>query len=297
MANSIKRLLLPEDYERDTDGLSWTTKERYTYLTPPTSLNFVELDSGYEIGDQNPDATGSIIDSIDIEAEDTLNFIVTVNYIPRQVSAVNSGNLQTGQVEVQFNTWYSTKVVEYDTVDSSPIANSAGDAPNPLPVRQVPNDEIVIVRRESSFNLSRTQDKGKINSSAFTLVGVSIPQYCAMLSDYSFTVIYDEDNNVDGYNVRYAFQTNYKKNFSGAIIGFKLELLDAGFNKLTTANDQDTSTPILSNKSKIAPATAVKLDGSGQVLTGANPTPVYYEKVADDVVNFTGYGLPTSWPY
>ena len=284
--------ILPEGYERAYEGVTISQEEFIVLDVPPASFAEVEILSGYSTGDPHPVNSQSILDNYEIEAISPVQYKISLDYVPRNTSRSEGG--ATPQTRVQFNTWYSTRVAEFDTVTGDAVANSAGDAPNPLPSIQVPHDEIILIKRQSSFDLSRTKDKGKVNSSAFTLVGISIPENCAMLSDYRFDVVYDDLGNVE-YDVTYAFKTNFKENAGGTVIGFKLEILDAGYFKIDGAD----RVQIRSNKSKTLPVEPVRLNGSGAVLTPELPsTPsVYYERLIHERADFGSWGLDTTWPY
>lgn len=286
--NTFQRLL-PAGYNREYEGVTLEVEQFITLDVAPASFSEVETLSGHVLGDAHPINVTSILDSFPIKAISPTQYVINLTYLPRQISQSNGG--ASPQTRVSFNTWYTTRVAEFDTVTGLAVANSAKDAPNPLPSVQIPHDEIVLVKRQSSFDLSRTKDKGKVNSSAFTLVGVSIPINCAMLSDYTFTTV-ENDLGVISYDVTYSFKTNFKKNQAGTIIGFELEILDAGYNKL----EAGVSTTIRSVKTKSLPVEPVRLNGAGAVLATASPS-VYYERLIHEQANFGSWGLDTTWPY
>lgn len=282
--------LKPESYTREYEGVSLELQEFITLDVPPANVKEVETLSGYNLGESHPVNTQSILDDLVIESTSPTQYVLNLTYIPRQISQnENTGGVP--QVRVQFETWYTERVAEFDTISGLPIENSAGDPYNPRPVVQVPNDEIILVRRQSSVDLTRNADKGKVNDVAFTLVGVSIPPFCAMLSDYRFEPVYDDDGNVE-YDVTYAFKTNYKKNQAGTVIGFKLELLNAGFRFLTTPNDKTTARDYV-NDDGSTPIEPVKINADGTIPATAN----YKEFLIHETEDFGAWGLPTAWPY
>lgn len=281
--------LLPVSYERAYEGVTISEEVMLILDVAPASFSEVETIAAYSTGSAHPVNSQSILDNFEIEAISPTQYKINLDYVPRNTSKTEGG--ATPQTRVQFNTWYTTRVAEFDTVSGLAVANSAKDAPNPLPSIQIPHDEIVLVKRQSSFDLTRTKDKGKVNSSAFTLVGITIPENCAMLSDYRFDVVYDDLGNVE-YDVTYAFKTNFKENAGGTVIGFALEILDAGFNKLVAGESE----PIRSNKTKTLPVEPVRLDGAGAVLPIASAS-VYYERLIHERADFGTWGLDTTWPY
>lgn len=289
ITNRIFRLL-PERYDREYEGVTIEAIEFITLDVAPANLKEVETLSGYVLGAANPTNAQSILDDFSIEATTPTQYVFSLSYVPKQSSKSNESG-GAPQIHVQFGTWYTDRVVEFDTVSGNPIANAVGDAPNPLPVIKIPNDEIIFTRRQTTVDLTRNASKGRINDTAFTLVGVSIPQYCGMLSDYSFQVVYDDDGNVE-YDVTYAFKTSQKKNNAGSVIGFKVEIANTGFNFYKVAStppaipyrNDDNTIPVSSKD--------LKLDGT--VNNGAR---VYNEFVIHDTEDFSTWGLPTAWPY
>jgi hypothetical protein len=282
--------LLPESYERQYEGVSLGLEEFITLDVAPANLAEVEILAGYTLGDASLTNPESILDGLDFKATSPTQYTFSLVYVPKQLSQSNGG--ATPQVQVQFGTWYTDKVAEFDTVTQLPIQNTVGDAPSPLPVVSVPNDEIIFTRRQSSVDLTRNSKKGRINDTAFDLVGVSIPQYCGMLSDYRFQPVFDDVGGVT-YDVTYAFKTNYKKNVTGDQIGFKIELLNAGFSFFSTLNDPTTKTKY-ENDDGSFPVDPVKINEDGTV---PNVTPFYTEFVIHDTEDFSTWGLPTAWPY
>ena len=282
--------LLPASYSREYEGVTLEVEEFITLDVAPASFAEVETLSGHVLGESHPINVTSILDDFPIKAISPTQYVLNLTYVPRQISQSNGG--ASPQTRVQFGTWYTTRVAEFVTITPTlAVANSAKDAPNPLPSIQIPHDEIIITKRQSSFDLTRTADKGKVNSSAFNLVGVNIPENCGMLSDYRFETV-EDDAGVISYDVTYAFKTNFKKNVSGTVIGFKLEILDAGYNKLVAGE----SVTIRSNKTKTLPVEPVRLDGAGAVLPVASAS-VYYERLIHERADFGSWGLDTTWPY
>ena len=285
--------LLPESYDRSYEGVSLGIEEFITLDVAPASRREVETLSGYTLGDAHPVNTQSILDSFTFDALSPTQYVFKLSYIPKQLSD-SENTLGVPQVNVQFNTWYTEKVAEFDTLTSLPIENSAGDPPSPRPVIQIPNDEIILTQRQTSIDTTRRQAKGRVNSSAFNLVGESIPAYCAMLSDYRFNIVIVDYAGTVEYDVTYSFKTNYKKNVAGLVIGFKTEWLNAGFRFLTTASDKSTAKTYI-NDDWSTPVEPVKLNADGTVLP--TPTPIYNENLFLDTEDFGAWSLPTAWPY
>lgn len=201
--------------------------------------------------------------------------------------------------EVDFGRWTYQIVVDRDKVTGDPLVNPAGDPVDPLPVDTVSAITISITVKENSPNLGRIQDIGSINSSTVKIAGVSIPKYCGMFDDYR-TQPFRENEFVISFKNTLTFKLKYFKNKAGDRIGFKLETLNSGFNyideegeraeiKIQTAKDPDD----LSKGYDWVPVATPQLLTEDGFLT---ETASYTEYVVNDVINFSQFGLPTSYP-
>ena len=196
---------------------------------------------------------------------------------------------------VPFN-WSYSKVVTHDKETGEAILNPAGDPYDPPFTTPVPNIGWRITLRETNANMSRCFLIGQINKSAFTLLGLSIPKYCAQLSNYLPDPQYDEETGtlyfLNTYEIKLNFALSQDRNTR---IGFKQEVLNSGLNILLTANDFGTWAPIYSVKSLENTSVEHLLKADGTLLpNGSDPT--YSEWVINDLTGFSSFGLPTQYP-
>lgn len=203
--------------------------------------------------------------------------------------------------EVDLGKWSYQIVVDKDKETGGAIVNTANDPYDPLPVETIYSPSVSIKVKENSPNLSRIFDIGSINNNQVKIAGITIPKYCGMLVDYT-TEPYRETEDVISFMNTYTFDLNFKKNNAGTRIGFKLETVSAGFNYINNAKQYEIKVKTLpdpeaaegtGNEATWEPvATPQMLDVDGAVTT----TPYYQEWVVHDLVNFSLYGLPSSYP-
>lgn len=195
--------------------------------------------------------------------------------------------------KVAFGKWSYQIVVDRDKVSGDALENSAGDPIDPLPVESISAPILVITVKENGPNLGRIADIGSINSSQVKIAGVTIPKYCGQLDDYQ-PEPFDEGDDVISFKNTYTFKLKFFKNVDGDRIGFKLETLNAGFNFLDPDNSNAKTEITVADKDdeQVPVATPQLLASDGAKST----TPTYKEWVVNDVVNFSQYGLPSSYP-
>tara|TARA_R100000808_G_scaffold6699_2_gene19706 strand:+ start:4927 stop:5838 length:912 start_codon:yes stop_codon:yes gene_type:complete len=188
--------------------------------------------------------------------------------------------------------WSYQKVVTHDKESGDPIENPAGDPPlNPF-IRNVPNKGWKITLREGSPKTDLTYKIGDINNSSFTMLGVQVPKYCAQLADFSPNPQYDNEGNYYSLNT-YDIRWNFALAKDGKTrIGFKEEVLAAGYNELKTADKKSDGTRRLYGSDNEPISSPAKLGSNGKVTT----TPYYQQWVVDDLSDFSSLGLPTNYP-
>jgi len=295
MAELIKttELLFKNGYDRDNGGASKSISYRLTFDTNPESFEEVERLSGFLLGERHPISTHLVLVDISIESEDNCKFILNANWVPEQLSNLSTSEEGEEKPEVLIGTWWLDRVVTADTETGEPIENSAKSPPSSYPTVRIPQEEITIRQRERSIDFDRAQDQGQINDGTVQIAGRTVPKYCLMLMSYNYTAGYDEDGYVY-YDVEYVFRSNYTKNKSGDLIGFKLEWLDAGFNGLLLSGEKYV---IKFKGDKGVPTDPVKLDGAGKPLIPQTATSIYNENVLHFLTSFSGYPIPKDWPY
>jgi hypothetical protein len=188
-------------------------------------------------------------------------------------------------------TWTYQKVVTHDKVSGDPIENPAGDPPENPFVRNVPNVGWRITLRETSANMNRCFNVGDINSGAFTMLGLIVPAHCAQLVGYDPDPQYDANGNYFSLNT-YDVRWNFALANDGTRIGFKEETLASGYNELKTASDKTSGTRRLVGDDLQPISTPAKIGADGKLTT----TAYYQQWVVDDITDFSGFGLPTTYP-
>ena len=124
------------------------------------------------------------------------------------------------------------------------------------------------------------------------MLGQSIPKYCAQLYNYEPDPQYDAEGNffsLNTYDVRWNFALDQTGNTR---IGFREEVLAAGYNELKTAGDKSAGTRRLYGDDLEPISTPAKIGANGKITT----TPYYQKWVVDDLTNFAAFNLPTNYP-
>lgn len=209
-----------------------------------------------------------------------------------------SNNDRERRVTVKTGTWTYSVVVEQDKETKAAIANTANDPYDPKYVEQVSSPLVQITKRESNPKMERISQIGSINNTNVTICGIKAPKYCAQFSDYQSEPSYDEEGYLTFLNT-ITIKFKFFKNVSGQEIGFKLEVLNAGFNKILDGERTEIKVRTPKDESDISKgfdyvpiATPQMLDESGAPTT----TPYFQEWVVHDLMSFSSLGLPTSYP-
>ena len=237
--------------------------------------------------------TGDISAEIE-EADNAKVWRFELNYSTKGFSL--SVNDTERRVTVKTGTWTYSQVVEVDKETGEAIENTAGDPYDPKYVEQVSAPVVMITKRENSPKMDRIPLIGSINDANVTICGISAPKYCAMFSDYQSEPSYDEEGYLTFLNT-ITIKFKFYKNISGQEIGFKLETLSAGFNRILNGEKveirvKDPENPTDFDKA-VPVATPQPLDSAGGT---DGTTPYYQEWVVHDLMNFQTLKLPTAYP-
>ena len=217
--------------------------------------------------------------------------------ISAKYSAAGSVNNSSDNIEefrnkvVPFN-WSYSKVVTNDMETGEPIETYAGDPIDPPYMQVVPNIGWRVTLRETNANVQRNFLVGSINNAQFTMLGISVPKYCAQFSNYTPDPRYDSDSNLyflNTYEIKLNFALSQDRTTR---IGFKPENISAGFNQLKVASDKTGGTNRIYGADKQPVTKMVKLGENGQVTD----TAVYQQWVINNLTSFASFGLPTSYP-
>tara|TARA_R110002020_G_scaffold175493_1_gene367397 strand:+ start:13795 stop:14706 length:912 start_codon:yes stop_codon:yes gene_type:complete len=203
-------------------------------------------------------------------------------------------DLTSYRTEVVPFSWSYQRVVSIDKETGDAIENSAGDPFDPPFMEVVPNIGWRITMRETSANMSRCFSVGSINNASFQMLGLTIPKYCAQLSNFTPVPQYDEFGNffsLNTYEVKWNF--NESKEKANLKIGFKQEVLNAGYNALKTANDLTTIARRYLNNEPCVTQQKLKDDGTPELT---KDTADYLQFVVNDLADFSTFGLPLNYP-
>ena len=284
-------------------GAEQTQSVNVTFSDIVTNILDAKRISGFKQGQRHPDKeTLRISGAINCAIHDDDNAKVWVFDLTYTTLPLDDNQAEDDAdyiPEIKPGKWTYQVVVDRDKETGEALLNTAGDPYDPLPIDNVSAPLFNITVREYSDHIDRILLIGSINNAAFTLCGVPVPKYCAMLDDYDPTPYYDDDDNLTFKN-RFTIKLKFFKNKAGEQIGFKRESLQAGFNQINGDGvhaEITVKSPVdpddLSKGYTLEPvATPQMLDANGAVTT----TPFYVENVTFDLTNFGQFSLPTAYP-
>jgi len=246
--------------------------------------------SGFFCGLEHPNNVWLSLQSIEADSISGQEWVISLNYTTEQTNINNGGDAEDFKTDVQFSKWTYQRVVTKDKETGDDVVNKAGEPFDSPVVEEISCPVVSVTRRKTAPNMEIIQNIGSINSTAFTLVGIEIPKYCAQLSDYRVDRNQDQDGNAF-YTQTFEFKLNFNKSKdTGDTIGFKAEVANVGFNYTDGTKLQEI-------KIQNSPVTTPQfLDASGGYSTTSPPTPNYIQFVINDLFNFKTYNLPTRYP-
>jgi len=217
---------------------------------------------------------------------------ITAKYSQLGASASKSSNEESYRTEVVPFSWSYQRVVTIDKESGDAIENSAGDPFDPPFMEVVPNIGWRVTMRETSANMSRCFSVGSINNASFQMLGLTIPKYCAQLSNFTPVPQYDSDGNffsLNTYEVKWNFNVSKE---SGDKIGFRQEVLNAGYNALRTASDLSTKARRYFKNEPCVTPQKLKADGTPELTSAVD----YLQFTVNDLADFSAFGLPLNYP-
>ena len=246
--------------------------------------------SGFFCGLEHPNNVWLSLQSIEADSISGQEWVISLNYTTEQTNINNGGDAEDFKTDVQFSKWTYQRVVTKDKETGDDVVNKAGEPFDSPVVEEISCPVVSVTRRKTAPNMEIIQNIGSINSTAFTLVGIEIPKYCAQLSDYRVDRNQDQDGNAF-YTQTFEFKLNFNKSKdTGDTIGFKAEVANVGSNYTDGTKLQEI-------KIQNSPVTTPQfLDASGGYSTTSPPTPNYIQFVINDLFNFKTYNLPTRYP-
>lgn len=242
--------------------------------------------SGFFVGEAHPNNEWFSLISIDADAISGREWIIALNYSTDQT---NDNPSDTDfKTDVRHGKWFYQRVVTQDKETGLDVVNSAGETFDSPIIEEISCPILSVTRRRTSPNMDLIELIGSINSDEFTLVGVTIPKYCAQLSDYVIERGQDQDGN-GFYTQTFEFKLNFNTSkVTGERIGFKAEVANVGFR--VSKGDGKFANITYENQPITAPAFLTE-DG-----TSGTETPNYLQFVINNLSNFKSLNLPTRYP-
>tara|TARA_R110000824_G_scaffold218492_2_gene405207 strand:+ start:5224 stop:6129 length:906 start_codon:yes stop_codon:yes gene_type:complete len=253
--------------------------------------------SSYSIGMNHPNYTSMKLEGINATPHSGTEWFFEITWTDNQTRSSSSATPAQFKALIDYGSWSYQRVVEVDK--SNPlkiIQNSAGEKFDPPPLETITYPTISVTVRENTPNINFIEDVGSINSVAIDIVGVTIPLYCGMLADYKISPVTDPVTGVVRYNNTFTFQLNFNKDQSNSAvtIGFQSQIANVGLNELLSGEAKTQQ--ILDNNQEPVNTpqflTGGALANKGEVSRSAN----YLTYVINDLVDFSTFGLPTTYP-
>jgi hypothetical protein len=253
--------------------------------------------SGYTIGQNHPNYTSLKLRGISCDPVSGAEWMFTLNWNDNQTISSSSATPAQFKALIDYGSWSYQRVVEVDK--SNPliiIQNSAGEKFDPPPLETITYPTISVTVRENTPNINFIEDVGSINDASIDIVGVTIPAFCGMLADYKISPVTDPTTGVVRYNNTFTFQLNFNKDQSNSAvtIGFQSQIANVGLNELLSGETKTQQ--ILDNNLEPVNTpqflTGGALANKGEVSRSAN----YLTYVINDLVDFSTFGLPTTYP-
>ena len=249
--------------------------------------------SSYSIGMNHPNYTSMKLEGINATPHSGTEWFFEITWTDNQTRSSSSATPAQFKALIDYGSWSYQRVVEVDK--SNPliiIQNSAGEKFDPPPLETITYPAISVTVRENTPNINFVEDVGSINDASIDIVGITIPPYCGMLADYKISPVTDPVTGVVRYNNTFTFQLNFNKDQEDdtVTIGFKTQIANAGLNDL----DNLSAIPQQILDANLQPVNTPQfLDA----VTGiVSRSPNYLTFVVNDLVDFSTFGLPTTYP-
>ncbi len=292
MANILEQKVLLEgnsgDVNEDNTSINETVVIRFD-SDIIDSVEAIQL-SGFFIGNSHIDNDFLSIEAISANAFSGREWLFDIAYSSKQTTNNSSSpDEQAYKPIIGHGTWTYQRVVTQDKQTGLDITNKAGEPFDSPIIEEIACPTISVTVRKNSAGMKNIEKIGSINNTAFKLVGIDIPKYCAQLSDYQVNLAFDSDGDSFFENT-FVFKLNFNKSKStGATIGFIAEIANTGFK----AKDSEGNLFELkdSNGNEYTVPTFLSEDGSS-----ATESPNYLQFVVNDLENFSSLNLPTRYP-
>jgi hypothetical protein len=290
MANSATLSYLIEglSYTDSKEGRALSETCNIVFATAVTDPIDAQNVSGLTRGVQHRDLKFLFIDNVQFTAESGNDWTAQISYLPLPPSDNNKP--ATNKPKVTPYKWDYTEVVEYDKLTGDAFLNPAGDPLDPPFIIERSSFGFRIQVAEKRFSETKYAAIGSVNASALVICGVTVPAYCARLDLYDPKPAVDEKG-YPYFIVDYEVAISKKTDKDGAIIGFKEETLNQGFNYLDAGTKRKIFIKDV-NDEDIEPNEPQLLDSNGAVTT----TPSYTIRAPRPTVDFRQFNLPSKFP-
>lgn len=271
------------------DGKSYTNQLRiYIKFDTPMSNTVQAISAGgFIIGQEHPTASALSLASVSAEAVDGYNWFFDCEYNLEATYENDEEELEDARVKVEWGSWREEV--------SIPLLNGAGDLIDPSPVRPIYWPQIRITKPEQDPNPSRLLLQGHVNDAQISLLGITIPAYCAQLVEYSPQPMIDAEGE-EYFDNTFVINLCFKKaKADDSVIGFQKEYINAGFNVVNPSYPGTGETPTIPIVEKgVAVDTPRLLSADGtQVVKSDNINYILY--TPEETTAFNAFGLPTNY--
>lgn len=191
-------------------------------------------------------------------------------------------------------TWYRPIAAERDGENSAPILMSSGEPPESLPEMNIPEPGYRLEIRKNTYPANHRQMIGKVNSSPFTIGGVTYPKYCVQIEDVDPGQTQKDVNGNPFWIVTYTIKASEYVDSVGTRIGFRSDFVDRGFYRKVSGQ-----MIAIVDQSNSPPSSPRLLDGAGNLLNGTGiydpaGAPVVYRRFCvPALADFSTLKLPT----
>lgn len=253
--------------------------------------------SGYTIGQNHPNYSSFKLSGISCDPIKGNEWLFSLVWTDGATQSSSSATPAEFKALISYGSWSFQRVVEVDKQDNlTVIENSAGEKFDPPPLENITYPTISVTVRRNTPDIDFIEDVGSINLNAIDIVGVTIPAFCGMLADYRIEPVTDPQTGLVRYNNTFTFHLNFNKdqNDDTVTIGFKTQIANVGLNELKSGetipqrildlNQEPVNTPQFLKGGLLADKGEVSRD------------PNYLTYVINDVIDFTAFGLPTTYP-
>ena len=293
----------------DDKGTPESLPEIYTVVmadagTRATADNVSGLPSVGDVHDDFPDleCAGLAFDQVD-PASRVWKITATYTRVSSSVSD-EPGEEESRITALEWGFVSHSQELVADAMSGKLVLNSAGDAFDKAIEVDVPDVQIHFVRKEKKFSLAKLQLTGTINDAQVAVLGWTFAPYTARVqvscrdtlereSKYRF----EYDYTITGRSCIVDTAAVTLKNAGNAPdgeLGYRIPVLDAGFNQIT----EDGKQKILvkdANGNFSEPALPQLLDGEGKVPQSGGALPVAFVFTPYKTASWTALKLPTDY--